>query len=237
MLARLSARLRLESSGSWPTRTWLKADGTEVTDVDESIEKWVTDEIRHGFTEDAIFSEEYGDSPSESLPGDRYWWAVDPVDGTRNLSNGLAIATTSIGFGRGRQLHGGAVVPLASVEIVGGRRLSRTRGLVGLDYEGGDSEAVQDFIRLSTRCAQQGISVRTLGCVSLGLLAVAHGALDAYVHTGAALWDYAGGAAIAIESGLEVHSPFVGHRSSFLVCGSGSRCAEILELAEAPYGR
>lgn len=58
-----------------------------VTDVDRRAEGTIIGRIRDAFPEDSIISEE--SSPDERMSGRT--WAVDPIDGTVNLSRGIPV--------------------------------------------------------------------------------------------------------------------------------------------------
>ncbi len=64
-----------------------KTDGTLVSVADHGSEKRILSMLRKTFPEDAIFSEESGQTPGTS----GYRWILDPLDGTHNFLAGIPI--------------------------------------------------------------------------------------------------------------------------------------------------
>jgi histidinol-phosphatase len=72
-----------------------KPDLSPVTDADKAIENAIRNEISKVRTEDLVVGEEFG-SP-ESLTG-KYYWVIDPIDGTKNYLRGVPTWATLIGL-------------------------------------------------------------------------------------------------------------------------------------------
>jgi myo-inositol-1(or 4)-monophosphatase len=70
-----------------------KADGSTVTDIDRDVERFLRGQITGRFPEHAILGEEYG---YEERTTDAPLWALDPIDGTTNLANGLPLWCVSV---------------------------------------------------------------------------------------------------------------------------------------------
>ncbi len=68
-----------------------KLDETPVTDLDVAIERALRAAVRERFPRDAFLGEEDG-----LTPGGPRTWLVDPIDGTRNLIDGIQLWTTLI---------------------------------------------------------------------------------------------------------------------------------------------
>jgi histidinol-phosphatase len=72
-----------------------KPDLSPVTDADKAVETAIRDEISKNRSEDLVVGEEYG-SP-DSLAG-KYYWVIDPIDGTKNYLRGVPTWATLIGL-------------------------------------------------------------------------------------------------------------------------------------------
>ena len=84
-----------------------KHDSTPVTDTDVAIERALREAVRARFPEDGFLGEEEG-----ATEGGRRTWVVDPIDGTRNLIDGIQLWTTLIALvDDGRPVVGVANAP------------------------------------------------------------------------------------------------------------------------------
>jgi histidinol-phosphatase len=72
-----------------------KPDLSPVTDADKAVEKAIRNEITKVRAEDLVVGEEFG-SP-DSLAG-KYYWVIDPIDGTKNYLRGVPTWATLIGL-------------------------------------------------------------------------------------------------------------------------------------------
>ena len=72
-----------------------KPDTTPVTDADKAVESAIRDEITKHRADDLVVGEEFG-SPA-SLAG-KYYWVIDPIDGTKNYLRGVPTWATLIGL-------------------------------------------------------------------------------------------------------------------------------------------
>lgn len=72
-----------------------KPDLTPVTDADKAVESAVRGEISKVRADDLVVGEEFG-SP-DSLAG-KYYWVIDPIDGTKNYLRGVPTWATLIGL-------------------------------------------------------------------------------------------------------------------------------------------
>jgi len=73
----------------------LKEDKSPVTEIDERINKFIIDNLRRHFPEDAIVSEE---ADSLGNRNGRRVWYVDPIDGTKSLVKGVNEYAVHIGL-------------------------------------------------------------------------------------------------------------------------------------------
>jgi histidinol-phosphatase len=74
---------------SFAVRT--KADRTPVTEVDEAVERMISERLTAERPDDAIVGEEYGASGSSTRR-----WIIDPIDATKNFIRGIPIFATII---------------------------------------------------------------------------------------------------------------------------------------------
>ena len=72
-----------------------KPDSSPVTDADKAVENAIRDELTKFRSDDLVVGEEFG-SP-DSLAG-RYYWVIDPIDGTKNYLRGVPTWATLIGL-------------------------------------------------------------------------------------------------------------------------------------------
>lgn len=70
----------------------LKADASPVTVADRRAEEVMRDLITREFPDHGILGEEFG----EHLPGARYQWVLDPIDGTKAFVSGTYLFGTLI---------------------------------------------------------------------------------------------------------------------------------------------
>jgi histidinol-phosphatase len=72
-----------------------KPDSSPVTDADKAVESAIRNEISKVRGDDLVVGEEFG-SP-DSLAG-KYYWVIDPIDGTKNYLRGVPTWATLIGL-------------------------------------------------------------------------------------------------------------------------------------------
>lgn len=72
-----------------------KPDASPVTDADKAVESAIRNEITKVRADDLVVGEEFG-SP-DSLAG-KYYWVIDPIDGTKNYLRGVPTWATLIGL-------------------------------------------------------------------------------------------------------------------------------------------
>mgnify|MGYP001321730182 CR=1 FL=1 len=186
-----------------------KAGGELVTDIDRAVERLVRDALRARFPGHAILGEEYG--REGATDAGTPLWAIDPIDGTNNLANGLPIWAISIalienedvtvgvlhapllrevyaaGLGLGATLNGEALPPLAPGGPVA---WEDTYGLCTT------SVRTRDFSRLEAR-------LRVPGSAALDLAWVAAGRLRGTQSIGTDIYDVAAGLCLCRETGCE----------------------------------
>ena len=73
----------------------IKANQTEVTEVDQGTETVIMDIIRSQRPHHAWYGEEHGSGGSDIA---EYTWVIDPIDGTSNFVRGVPVWATLIGL-------------------------------------------------------------------------------------------------------------------------------------------
>ena len=74
----------------------LKANQTEVTEVDRGTETVIMDIVRAQRPHHAWYGEEHGSS--DDADTSEYTWVIDPIDGTSNFVRGVPVWATLIGL-------------------------------------------------------------------------------------------------------------------------------------------
>lgn len=90
-----------------------KADGTPVTEADESIERTLRAEIAITYPDHAVLGEEEGVTGE----GASSKWIIDPIDGTKNFSWGITNWATLVAL----EVDGEVVCGVASAPALGDR--------------------------------------------------------------------------------------------------------------------
>ncbi|MEI6038900.1 MAG: inositol monophosphatase family protein [Actinomycetes bacterium] len=72
-----------------------KPDATPVTDADKATERKIRELISENRSDDLVIGEEYG-APSDT--SGKYYWVIDPIDGTKNFVRGIPVWATLIGL-------------------------------------------------------------------------------------------------------------------------------------------
>lgn len=195
--------------------TRYKASGEEVTEADLGVQALVTEFLRSRIPEIPLVGEESA-APDQQVTGGVLpprCWLLDPIDGTMNFTRGAPYYSVSLAL-----MEGGAPV-LGVIDAPAlGRRWS-TKGpdvqdgapsdvrrlenaVVGLTgTSSGEPAVTRAFIgRLHTDAYR----VRMHGAMSMDLVGVAEGWLDACVCLGPKPWDVAAGIALVRDRGRTV---------------------------------
>jgi histidinol-phosphatase len=180
-------------------RIKLKPDRTPVTEADLTIEAMVRERVRGRYPTDAILGEEAG---LEGGSGRR--WIVDPIDGTKNFTDGIQIWATLIAFAvDGEPVLGVANAPAIEeryeavqggtarlngtpIRVSTADRVSRafvTYGSARVLLDGPFAGAIGNLARDARR-------TRAFGDF-WGHMLVARGSADAMLESELATWDFA----------------------------------------------
>ena len=186
--------LNLQASGEFVDKALGKAG-------DARANAMLMHELRAARPDDAILSEEEKDNAVRC--DNSRAWIVDPLDGTREYSEGrsdwavhVALAVKGVPTvgavalpGLGLTLTSGSPIPLAPANIPLKMLVSRTRPA---------AEAVFVAERL-------GADLVAMGSAGAKAMAVVRGQADIYLHTGGQYeWDNCAPAAVAVAAGLHV---------------------------------
>ncbi len=73
-----------------------KPDTTPVTDADKATERKIRELISQSRPDDLVIGEEYGAPDPTSDTSGKYYWVIDPIDGTKNFVRGIPVWATLI---------------------------------------------------------------------------------------------------------------------------------------------
>ena len=194
-------------------RAALKGPQDWVTEADNAVERFLSEELAAAFPSDGFHGEEGGISRGGSLR-----WIVDPIDGTANFARGAARFCVSLACIEGETPLIGVIAAPALRETVwawrgGGAwlngeaiRAAETRDVTQAIMEVGWSRRRPnaDYIKLCERLLADGAILRRGGSGALGLVDVAIGRQDGYAELHINLWDVAAALMILREAGAKV---------------------------------
>ncbi|MFV0427390.1 MAG: inositol monophosphatase family protein [Beutenbergiaceae bacterium] len=205
--------------------------GDLVTEIDVAAERSVRQTLARLRPQDLVTGEELPDSSASQA---RVRWSIDPLDGTTNFTRRIPYFATSVGaqeLATGEWVAGVVHAPMLDKVYVAGRGLgSRMRHAgttsvlsgptgstsarllgTGFSYSAHTREIQsRELAQLLTSYTD----IRAIGSAALAICMVADGSLDAYVESDLGEYDWAGGAVVAQEAGVQVHRP--GPQSSVL---------------------
>jgi len=192
-----------------------KPDLTPVTDADKAVERKIREVLTTQRPDDLVVGEEFG---TPDLSGDKYYWVIDPIDGTKNFLRGIPTWATLIGL---CNPDGAVVVGVVSAPVLYRRWFASLGGGAYVSENGGEPKRIEvskvrelkdaslsysDLVGWGSRKAallalQEKIwRTRGLGDFWSHML-VAEGAVDIAVEPVLALWDMAALDIIVREAG------------------------------------
>ncbi len=218
-----------------------------VTEADLASEQIIIKTLHSRFPEHSILSEESG----WNAGSDEHCWIIDPLDGTTNYANGLALYSVSIAFAIGKRTVFGIVLNPETQEMftaVEGRGAFLNSRSICVSKKETVSESLlvtgfpydlqNDFdgiMRRLSNCVRSSRGVRRLGSAALDLCFVACGRFEGFWEQYLHPWDMAAGALIAAEAGATItdfsNAEFSLENSEILVT-NGSIHKEMLSLME-----
>jgi histidinol-phosphatase len=182
-----------------------KADRTPVTEVDEAVERMLTERLSRARPDDAIVGEEFGTRGNSARR-----WIVDPIDATKNFIRGIPVFATLIALegevgvvsapalgrrwwaarGQGAFCNG-TPIHVSGVATLDGSHLCYD------DVPGFEKYSLGErFLALARRCCR----TRGFGDFWSHML-VAEGAVEIAVEPEVAVWDLAALQVIVEEAG------------------------------------
>jgi myo-inositol-1(or 4)-monophosphatase len=184
-----------------------------VTTADTEVEKFITKEIGKQFPQHGILAEESGRHKGSS----DYLWVIDPIDGTVNFAAGFPYFAISIGLAyREHPILGVVYDPYHNEFIYAekgrGAYLNRKRIRIGRERDLINCIVATDLGHKRSKRIVRRIkallpatrAVRILGSASRGLVDVAVGRAQAYVHNDIQPWDVAAAYIVIKEAGGDV---------------------------------
>lgn len=203
-----------------------------VTDLDERAERVILDAIAREFPGDTVISEET--SPDARMSGRT--WAVDPIDGTVNMSRGMPF------YGiQGVFMEDG--VPKASViclpflgeiytasaegAFLNGERIRtadprplRECVLTTGDFSRRSEEYRERQSRLMTGCRDSVARFRMLGAACMDFAFLACGRTDVHVRFVNKIWDFMPGLYLAETAGAVYDRELMERTGTLILCSS-----------------
>lgn len=180
-----------------------------VTSVDFAVENFICGRLKDVIQGAQIFTEEtdFSDITSE------YFWAIDPIDGTKNFAAGIPLVGISVGLLRDFVPVLGVILNPYTGELYhaekakgafrNGERI-RVNGAESISdcmviLEGKEiSERRREYAR---RLTSDSRTIRNFGCATLNLTFLAEGKVQAYIDEDLKYYDIAAGAVILEEAG------------------------------------
>lgn len=194
-------------------RGTMKGPQDWVTEADNAVETFLSEELAIAFPEDGFQGEEAGISRTGALR-----WVIDPIDGTSNYARGAARFCVSIGCIQGNTPLIGVINAPALRETVwawrgGGAWLNgdpikaaqtslTSQAIMEVGWSRRRPNA--DYLKVCERILADGASLRHGGSGALGLVDVAIGRPDGYAELHINLWDVAAALVILREAGAKV---------------------------------
>ena len=212
----LAARLATSAGAMLrATRESELLDGRELGNAGDAVaHEWLCRVLRQLHPDDGLLSEEGDPGAPDRQTRDRVW-IVDPLDGTREYSEGRHDWAVHVALTVGGQVEAAAVALPGLDEVY-----STAEPLEPSAGDGGLKIAVSrsrppDFTEAVAGAL--GAELVPLGSAGYKALAVVRGEVDAYMHGGGQWeWDVAAPAGVAIHAGLHVSridgSPLVFNR-------------------------
>lgn len=231
-----------------------KYDGTRVTPVDVAISENIVRVLSSQFPDDQVFSEELAVTDQPIRVTSRYFWVLDPIDGTNNYATGIAHCAISLGlFENGVPVYGFVYDMSRRVMIEGGPGHGLRDGERDAHVKTGapNPQSLLGFHSPFDRqyahqasALVENFKIRGLGSSTLHLAYVAVGILDATVDHNVKIWDIAAAIPLCLAGGGEVQ--FLDHEQFPMrefdlkmpriryVAGNTAMCARLRELLDAP---
>lgn len=216
--AREAVRIQLAEKDTDLGITTKSTDTDLVTRVDRLCEERIREILAEAYPDHAVLGEEEG----ETLPGARFRWIVDPIDGTVNYAHGFPFYSVSVALevdgevrlgvvmdgnrnetfaavkGQGATLNG------APISVTSTSSLSSALLCTGFAY---DTATRLENLELFSRILPEAQGIRRAGSAALDLCYVAAGRLDGFWEFALNPWDVAAAVLILHEAGGSSSGP------------------------------
>ena len=238
---------RVVASAARPEEVEEKAAGDYVTEVDRASE----DAIRRFLADATPAIPMLGEETGGAVDADVYW-AVDPLDGTRNYVLGLPVVGVSVALVRRGPAHaepvaGAVVAPLLDLTFSAAAGLGAWSGdrplrvsrrpvaeaVVATGFPFRRKHLLPRHLAALRRVLEEAEDVRRAGAASLDLAWVAAGVFDGFFELGLSVWDVAAGALLVREAGGVVADwdGGDGYLGGDILAGSPATHAALLRIA------
>ncbi|MGC4071087.1 MAG: inositol monophosphatase [Nibricoccus sp.] len=191
-----------------------KYDGTRVTAVDVAISENIVRLLGEKLPGDQVFSEELAETDEPIPVTSRFFWVLDPIDGTNNYAMGIAHCAISLGlFENGRPVYGLVYDMSRRTLIHGGPGFGLWDGEkpARVKENAPNSQSMLGFHSPFDRkyahhasALVENFKIRGLGSSTLHLAYVAVGILDATLDHNVKIWDIAAAVPLCLAGGGEV---------------------------------
>jgi myo-inositol-1(or 4)-monophosphatase len=191
-----------------------KYDGTRVTVVDVAISENIVRLLGMQFPGDQVFSEELAETDVPIPVSARFFWVLDPIDGTNNYATGIAHCAISLAlFENGVPVYGLVYDMSRRLLIQGGPGLGLFDGEKPAHVKtaepnpqsmlGFHSPYDRTYAHHASALVEN-FKIRGLGSSTLHLAYVAVGILDATIDHNVKIWDIAAAVPLCLAGGGDV---------------------------------
>lgn len=186
--------LDLQASGEFEGKALGKAG-------DARANAMLMHELRAARPDDAILSEEEKDNPARC--GQSRVWIVDPLDGTREYSEGRSDWAVHVALAiEGIATIGAVALPGIGVTLTSGHPLPLCPANAPLKMLVSRTRPAAEAVYVAEKL---GAELLAMGSAGAKAMAVVRGEADIYLHTGGQYeWDNCAPAAVAVAAGLHV---------------------------------
>jgi len=187
-----------------------------VSYVDKGSEKMLVKRLSEILPEAGFITEE----DTIEKKGDRYYWIIDPLDGTTNFLHGLHPFAISIGLTDNDEVvagvvhvvggnetftawkNGGAWLNGTQIHVSGAKKLADSLVATGFPYS--DFGRLDTYMDCLTWFCQNSHGIRRLGSAATDLAYVACGRFEVFYEYSLHPWDIAAGIILIKEAGGRV---------------------------------
>ena len=191
-----------------------KSDGTRVTAVDVAISENIFRALSAQFPEDQYFSEELSEATGPIPIRSRFFWVLDPIDGTNNFALGIPHCAISLALAEAGELISGVVYDLSRRTLMhggpgfgmhdGARQTQVSTAARSRETLVGFHSPFDKSLMPMAEAVLTQFKIRGLGSATLHLAYVAAGILDGCVDYNVKIWDLAAAIPLCRAAGGDV---------------------------------